>query len=199
MPGLDPNLIMHHLSINPGIKPVKQKLCKMNPHIALLVKAELRKLLDVGFVRAIDYAEWISNIVPISKPDKSIRVCTNFQDLNRACPKDDFPLPNIDIIVDLIAGHEMLSLMDGFSSYNQIKIAPEDQEKTTFTCPWGTYFWNVMPLGLKNVGATYQRAMTTIFHDMMHTIMEDYVDDILAKSRSRKDHLQVLDRVFSRM
>ena len=89
--------------------------------------------------------------------------------------------------------------MDGFSGYNQIKIAPEDQEKIAFTYPWGTYCWNVMPFSLKNAGATYQRAMTTIFHDMMHTIIEDYVDDILAKSRNRKDHLQVLEKVFSRM
>lgn len=197
--GLDPNIIIHHLSINLKIKPVKQKLQKMHPHVALLVKAELKKLLDVGFVRANDYAEWISNIVPISKPDKSIRVCIDFRDLNKACPKDNFSLPNIDIIVDLTTGHEILSLMDRFSHYNQIKITPEDQEKTAFTCPLGTYCWNIMPFGLNNVGATYQRAMTTIFHDMMHTIMEDYVDDILAKSRTRKIHLQVLDKIFTKM
>ena len=127
----------------------------MHPHIALLVKAELWKLLDVGFVSAIDYAEWISNIVPISKPDKSIRVCIYFQDLNKACPKDEFPLLNIDIIVDLMAGHEMFSLMDGFFGYNQIKIAPKDQENTAFTCPWGTYCWNIIPFSLKNASATY--------------------------------------------
>ena len=103
------------------------------------------------------------------------------------------------MIVDMTTRYEMYSLMDGFSGYNQIKITLEYQEKTTFTCPWGTYFWNVMPFGLKNVGATYQSEMTTIFHDMMHTIMEDYIDDILAKSRNRKDHLQVLDRIFNRM
>lgn len=140
MLGLDPQLLMHHLSIPKGIKLVKQKLRKMHPHIALMVKVELKKLLDVGFIRSIDYAEWISNIVPISKPDNSIRICTDFKDLNKACPKDDFPLPNIDIIVDLIVGHAMLSIMDGFSGYNQIKIAPEDQEKTTFTCPWGKFY-----------------------------------------------------------
>ena len=139
MPGLDPNLFMHHLSIAPGVKPVKQKLCKMHPYVALLVKVELEKLLKVGFIWAIDYAEWISNIVPISKHDKSIRVCTNFWDLNLACPKDDFPLPNIDMIMDMTAGYEMYSLMDGFSGYNQIKIGLEDQEKTTFTCAWGTF------------------------------------------------------------
>jgi len=111
----------------------------MHPHIALLVKEELKKLLDVGFIRAIDYPEWISNIVPVSKPDGQVRLCNDFRDLNKACRKDDFPLPNINIIVDLTAGHTMLSLMDGFSGYNQIKIAPEDQHKTTFTCPWGTF------------------------------------------------------------
>ena len=75
--------------------------------------------------------------------------------------------------------------MDGFSRYNKIKIAPEDQEKITFTCAWGTFCWNAMSFGLKNVGATYQRAMTTIFHDMMHMNMKDYVDDTLSKSQQR--------------
>ncbi|GLJ16865.1 hypothetical protein SUGI_0290680 [Cryptomeria japonica] len=101
MPGLDPDLVMHHLIVAEGAKPVKQKLRKMHPQIAVLVKTELKKLLDVGFIRPIDYAEWISNIVPIGKPKGGIRICTDFRDLNKACPKDDFPLPNIDIIVDL--------------------------------------------------------------------------------------------------
>lgn len=119
----------------------------MHPHVALLVKAELEKLLKEGFIIAIDYAEWISNIVPISKPDKSICVYIDFRDLNKACPKDDFPLPNIDMIVDMTAGYEMYSLMDGFSGYNQNKFEPKDQEKTMSTCAWGTFYWNVMPFG----------------------------------------------------
>ena len=86
------------------------------------------------------------------------------------------------MIVDMTVGYAMYSLMDGFSNYNQIKIAPKDQEKIAFTCAWGTFYWNVMPFGLKNVSATYQRAMTTIFHDMMHKNMEDYVENTLAKS-----------------
>jgi len=80
----------------------------------------------------------------------------------------------------------MLSLMDGFSRDNQIRIVEEDQDKTSFICPWGTYCWVVMPFGLKNAGATYQRAMTVIFHDLFHTIMEDYVDDILGKAKTRE-------------
>ena len=130
------------------------------------------------------YASWISNIVPISKKNGSICICINFGDLNKACPKDDFPLPNIDTIVDLIVGHSMFSLMYGLSRYNWIRIAPKDHEKIAFTCAWGTFCWNVMPFGLKNAGATYQRAMTTIFHDMMHIFMEDDVDDILSKSHT---------------
>lgn len=199
MPGLNPDLIMHHLNVDLKAKPVKQKLRKMHPHIALLVKIELKKLLEVGFIRPVAYPEWVSSIVPVSKLDKSIRVCTDFKDLNKACQKDDFPLPNIDIIMDLSVGHEMFSLMDGFSGYNQIRIAPEDQEKTTFTRAWGTYYWNVMPFGLTNARATYQRAMMIIFHDMMHTFMEDYVDDILAKSYTRKEHLNILSKIFDRL
>ena len=118
MLGLDSNLIMHHLSIAPGVKLVKKNLRKMHPHIALLVKVELEKLLGAKFIRAIAYAEWISNIVPISKHDKTIRVCINFRDVNKAYLKDDFPLPNIDIVVDMIVGYEIYSLMDGFFRYN---------------------------------------------------------------------------------
>ena len=88
----------------------------MHPHVALLVKAELEKLLKVGFIREIDYVEWISNIVPFSKHDKSMHVCIEFQDLILACPKDEFPLQNIDMIVDMTVEYEMYSLMDGFSS-----------------------------------------------------------------------------------
>lgn len=168
----------------------------MNPHVALLAKEKLKKLLDVGFIKRINYVGWISNIVPISIPDKSIRICTNFRDLNKACLKDDFLLPSIDTIMDLTTGHAMLSLMDCFSSYIKIKIAPEDQDKINFACPWGTYYWNVMPFSLKNAGVIYQGEMTTIFHYMMHTFIEDYVDDWLAKSFTREGYLEILDKIF---
>ena len=133
-------------------------------------------MLEVKFIHPIDYPKWVSNIVPVGKAFRGICVCSDFQDLNLACPKDDFPLPNIDIIVDLTVEHEMLSLMDGFFDYNQIKIVEEDQHKMAFTTPWGTFCYQVMPFGLKNAGTTYQCAMTTIFHDLVHVIMEDYVD-----------------------
>lgn len=91
----------------------------------------------------------------MAKPTGGICICTDFRDLNKACPKDDFPIANIDMIMDLTVGYVMLSLMDGFFRYNQIKIAPKDEYTTTFTCPWGTYYWNVISFGLKNLGDTY--------------------------------------------
>lgn len=137
--GIDLEVVVHHLIVYLEAKPIKKKLRKMHPQIVLLVKFELQKLLDVGFIRPIDYPEWVSNLVPVSKPTGGIKICIDFRDLNKASSKDDFPLLNIDIIVDLVAGHEMLSLMDGFSGYNQIMITKEDQHKTAFTFPWGTY------------------------------------------------------------
>ena len=134
MLGLDTELIMHHLSIALDVNPVKKKLRKMHHHVALLVKVELENLLKANFIRAIDYVEWISIIVPISKHEKSVQVCTDFRDLNKAFQKDEFPLPNIDMIVDMKVGYDMYSLMDGFSSCNQIKIAPKDQEKMAKMC-----------------------------------------------------------------
>ncbi|RVW62073.1 Transposon Ty3-I Gag-Pol polyprotein [Vitis vinifera] len=109
---------------------------------------------------------------PCSQKDGKVRVCVDFRDLNKASPKDDFPLPHIDMLVDSTAGHSMLSFMDGFSGYSQILMAPEDMEKTSFITEWGTYCYRVMPFGLKNAGATYQRAATTLFHDMMHRDVE---------------------------
>lgn len=109
MPGLDLELVLHHLPLLLGIKPYKQKLRKMHPQITLLVKVELQKILGVGFIRPIDYVEWISNLVPVTKPTGVIRICMDLRDLNKASPKDDFPLPNIDMIIDLTVGNEVLT------------------------------------------------------------------------------------------
>ncbi|MCR2847965.1 reverse transcriptase family protein [Weizmannia coagulans] len=135
-------------------------------------------------------------MVPVAKKDRRVHVCVDFRDLNRANLKDDFPLPHIDMLVDSIAEHEMLSFMDGFSWYNKILIAPNDREKTTFITEWGTYCYRVMSFGLKNAGATYQRAATTIFHNMMHHDVEVYVDDMIVKTRSRDTHFTAFEAFF---
>ena len=109
----------------------------------------------------------------------------DFRNLNKACPKDEFPLPNINLIVDSAVGSSMFSFMDGYSGYNQIRMAAKDAEKTAFRTPIGNFYYTVMPFDLKNTGATYQRTMTAIFHDMMHKEMEYYVEDIVVKSKTR--------------
>ena len=134
-------------------------------------------------------AEWIANVVPVPKKDGKLRICVDFRDLNKACPKDDFPLPHIDVIMDNIVSGALMSFMDGFSGYNQIKMAPRDMTKTTFTTEWGIYCYIVMPFGLKNAGATYQRMATTLLHDMMHNEVEVYVDDMIVKSKKREGHI----------
>ena len=140
----------------------------------------------------VEYSEWLANVVPIPKKDSKVKVCVDFRDLNKASPMDDFPLPHINMLVDSTAWHAMLSFMDGFSGYNQIMMAPEDREKTSFITEWGTYCYRVMPFGLKNAGATYQRAATALFYDMMHRDVEVYVDDMVVKSCDKADHWAVL-------
>lgn len=144
--------------------------------------------MEVGFIRSIDYSKWMANIVLV-----------NFRDLNKLYTKNNFPLPNIDMIIDSLAGYEMLSFMEDFLGYNQIKINESDQYKIAFRTPWGKFCYKVMPFGLKNAGATYQRAMIAIFHDFIHKIVELYVDDIMIKYKNKEDHVKDLKATFERM
>jgi hypothetical protein len=123
----------------------------------LKVKAEIQKQWEAGFLDVVQYPQSVANVIVVPKKDGRIRVCVDYRDLNKASPKDDFSLPHIDILVDNATRNATYSFMDGFSSYNQIRMAEEDKEKTTFVTPWGTFCYKVMPFGLKNVGATYQR------------------------------------------
>ena len=138
-------------------------------------------------------------IVPVLKKDSKVRMCVDYRDLNRASTKDNFPLPHIDTLVDNTTKNSLFSFMDDFSEYNQIRMAPEDQEKTTFITIWGTFCYKVMPFGLKNVGATYQRAMVTLFHNMMHKEIEVYVDNLIAKSREDESHIENLQKLFEKL
>ena len=145
------------------------------------------------FLSVVEYPEWLANVVPVPKKDDKVRVCVDFRDLNKANLKDDFSLPHIDMLVDSIVDHLILSFMDKFSRYIQILMALEDMEKMSFITEWGTYCYRVMSFGLKNVGATYQRATTTIFQDMMHWDVKVYVDDMIVKSRDKVDHVAALE------
>jgi hypothetical protein len=195
MPGIDPAIVVHEIKTYPGAKPVWQRLRPVHPRKAAAIKLEVEKLLKAGFIYPVALTEWVSNPVPIDKKGGSIRVCVDYQDINKACPKDNFPTPFVDQIVDDCAGSEIFSLMDGFSGYNQINIAPEDQHKTDFICPWGTFAYRKLPFGLKNAGATFQRAMSYAFHDIKH-IVQPYLDDFPAHSLRRVDHPNHLRAIF---
>ena len=124
-------------------------------------------------------------------------MCIDFTDLNKACPKDSFPLPSIDRLVDASAGHHVLSFMDAFSGYNQIMMDPSDQKKTAFITEEGLYCYKVMPFGLKNAGATYQRLVNKVFADKIGRSMEVYVDDMLVKSPTVEQHIKDLTETFA--
>ena len=140
----------------------------MRVEVQQKVREEIIKRLEAGFIRVVEYQKWVSNIVPVMKKDGKVRMCYDYRDLNKVSPKDHFPLPHIDMVIDNAARHKSYSLVDGYSGYNPIWMDIDDMEKTTFTTLWGTYCHTVMPFGLRNASATYQRAMVTLFHDMMH-------------------------------
>jgi hypothetical protein len=197
MPGIDPRIVEHEITMYPDAKPIRQKLHPVNSKKAAAIKFEVEKFLKAWFIYPIHLTQWVSNPVPVNKKQGTICVCIDFHDLNKACPKDNFPTPFIDQIIDECVGCEAFSFMDGFSGYNQIQIKPEGQHKTTFICPWGTFKYRKMPFGLKNDGATFQRAMYFSFHDLKH-IVKAYIDDLESRSQKRMDHPTHLRLIFER-
>ena len=146
------------------------------------IAEKVRELLEAGFIREVYYPDWLANMVMVKKANGKWRMCVDFTDLNRACPKDSYPLPQIDTLVDSTTRHELLSFMDAFSGYNQIKMNEEDQERISFVTSQGLFCYKVMPFGLKNTGATYQRLMNKMFTDQIGRNVQVYVDDMLVKS-----------------
>ena len=132
----------------------------------------------------------------VKKANGKWRMCVDFTDLNKACPKDSYPLPRIDQLVDSMAGHQLLSFMDTFSGYNQIKMGETDQEKTSFVTSQGLFCYKVMPFGLKNAGATYQRLVNHMFRPQIGRNVEVYVDNMLVKSIDEGSHLDDLQETF---
>nr|AAX95392.1 Reverse transcriptase (RNA-dependent DNA polymerase), putative [Oryza sativa Japonica Group] len=202
MLGLSRELVKHRLSIKPGFRPYKQPPCRFNPLLYDRVKEEIDRLLKAGFIRPCRYAEWVSSIIPVEKKgSRKIRVCIDFRDLNKATPKDEYPMPIADMMINDASGHKVISFLDGNAGYNQIFMAEEDMYKTAFRCPGfvGLFEWVVMTFGLKNAGATYQRAMNLIFHDSLGIILEIYIYDIVVKSDGMEGHIADLRLAFERM
>ena len=182
MGGVDPVMITHKLNVNPSFKSVKQKRRSFAPERQKEINEEVGKLLQAKAIREVEYPEWLANVALVKKSNGKWRLCIDFTDINRACPKDSFPLFRIDLIVDAMAGHELLSFMDSFSGYNQISMDPNNQKNTSFFTNQRTYCYQVMPFGLKNAGATYQRLVNRMFQKQIGTFMEVYTDNMLVKS-----------------
>jgi hypothetical protein len=200
MPGLDRSIVEHRLPLKKGFRPFQQRARQMKAEVLEEVKKEVEKMLEVGFIRPCRYAEWISSVVTVQKKDGRWQVCMDFRDLNRATPKDEFSMPIAETLINAAAGYKILSFMDGNAGYNQIFIAPEDIHKTAFRVPGavGLFEYVVMTFGLKNAGATYQRAMNYIFHDLIGKLVEIYIHDVVVKSASVEGHLEDVRQVLER-
>ncbi|CAL8993245.1 unnamed protein product [Prunus brigantina] len=214
--GISPTMCMHRILLEEGAKPTREPQRRLNPNMKEVVRAEVLKLLDVGVIYPISDSKWVSAIHVVPKrrgvtvvknehkelvetrPATSWRVCTDYRKLNSDTRKDYFPMPFIDQMLEQLAGHTYYCFLDGYSGYNQIVIAPEDQEKTTFTCSFGTFAYRRMPFGLCNAPATFQRCMLAIFSDMIERFIEVFMDDFSVFGSSFDNCLNHLFLVLQR-
>ncbi|GKB89549.1 reverse transcriptase domain-containing protein [Tanacetum coccineum] len=214
--GIDPKFCTHKILMEDDYKPVVQMQRRVNPKIHEVIKKEVIKLLDAGLIYPISDSPWVSPVHCVPKkggmtvvmnddneliPTRLVtgwRVCIDYRKLNDATRKDHFPLPFMDQMLERLAGNEFYCFLDGFSGYFQIPIDPQDQEKTTFTCPYGTFAYKRMPFGLCNAPGTFQRCMTAIFHDMIERTMEVFMDDFSVFGDNFSKCLDNLDKMLNR-
>jgi hypothetical protein len=195
--GVNRDVIEHSLNVDPSFRPRKQRLQKMSKDKAEGARKEVKRLLSAGVIREVKYPEWVANTVMVKKANGKWRMCIDFTDLNKACPKDEFPLPRIDSLVDAAASSELMSLLDCYSGYHQIWMKKEDEPKTSFITPSGTYFYLRMPEGLKNAGGSFSRMTTKVLHSQIGRNVLTYVDDIIVKSTKQENHIADLQETFA--
>ncbi|CAN6712720.1 unnamed protein product [Malus baccata var. baccata] len=214
--GISPTTCMHRIFLEEGAKPTREAQRRLNPPMMEVVKKEIIKLLDCGVIYPISDSRWVSPVQVVLKKsgvtmvknaeDELVptriqtgwRVCIDYRKLNNTTRKDHFPLPFIDQMLERLAGHSFYCFLDGYSGYNQIVIAPDDQEKTTFTCPFGTFAYRRMPFGLCNAPATFQRCMVSIFSDFIEKIIEVFMDDFSVFGDSFDGCLENLTLILKR-
>ena len=194
MAGINPVHASHKLNVIPLAKPVRHRVRCFHPDCHQVIQVYVDNTFRVGFIREIKYWEWLANVVVVPKNFGKWRVCVDYTDLNEACSKDSFPLPQIDHIVDASTRQGMLSFLDAFSGYHQIPMHSPDTEKTTFITR--LFYYNGMLFGLKNVGAMYQRLVTKMFRPLLRKTIEVYIDDMLVKSKGRSDHAKHMQDAF---
>lgn len=150
------DFFQHEIRLKPDEKPYRKKQRPANPTFQPKLHEELMKLREGGIIKPIIYSTWVSNLVPIIKKNGDIRLCVDFRNLNISSLKDNYPIPNMEAMLQRVIGCELLSMMDGFSGYNQVKVNELEQYKIVFTTPWGTYVYIRMPFGITKIGVTFQ-------------------------------------------
>jgi hypothetical protein len=195
--GVNRDVIEHTLNVDPSFRPRKQRLRKMSDEKSEGAQNKVKRLLSVGVIREVTYPEWLANTVMVKKANGKWRMCIDFTDLNKACPKDEFPLQRIDSLVDTAASSELMSLLDCYSGYHQIWMKKEDEPKTSFITPNGTYCYLRMPEGLKNAGESFSRMTTKVLHSQIGRNVLTYVDDIIVKNTKQENHIADLQETFA--
>src|SRR5947199_2672169 len=214
--GIHTSFRMHRILLEENHKPSVEHQRRLNPNMQEVVKKEILKLLDSGIIYSISDSQWVSPVHVVPKkggmtviknekneliPTRTVtgwRMCIDYRKLNTATRKDHFPLPFIDQMLEGLANHSFFCYLDGYSGFFQIPIHPDDQEKTTFTCPYGTFAYRRMPFGLCNAPATFQRCMMAIFSDLIEKVMEVFMDDFSVYGSSFDDCLVNLTKVLQR-
>ena len=195
-PGVDSNFICHYLNVNPSITPRRQPPRRPSKEHVEAVKNEVTILKQAGAIKEVFYPQQLADTVVVKKKTGKWRVCVDFTNLNKACPKDPFPRSQIDQLVDATVGHPWMSFLDAFQGYHQRPLALDDQEKTVFVTLVGNYHYKVMPFGLKNARSTYQWMMTKMFEPRLGRNVEVYIDDMVVKSKLVSEHVGDLTSIF---
>jgi hypothetical protein len=183
--------------MKPQIKPFQQKLRKMHLNLEPQVKAELNKLLTVRIIFPVSHTQCIANLELVRKKNGDIKLCVDFRNLNKASEKDNYLVPPMEHILQCVSGSEMFSLLDGFSSYNQLLVAHDDQLKIAFRMKWRTYAYKKMPFRLINIGVTFQRVVDIAFRGLIGNCVVVYLDDFIMFSKDKKYYVSHLRKIFN--
>jgi hypothetical protein len=198
MSAVSQDRIEHSLNVDSKAKPIKQKLWRFRKDKKEAIRVEVTWLLVAGFIKEVYHSDWLANLVLVRKKNNEWRMCIDYIDLNKHCPKDPFGLPLIDEVVDSTAGCELLSFLDCYSGYHQIALNKDDQIKTSFITPFSAYCYMTMSFGLKNAGATYQRAIQECLEkEIQDELVEAYVDDIVVKTKESHSLIDDLTCTFA--
>jgi hypothetical protein len=188
MPKIQREVTEHKLIIDPSFKPIKQKERRYTPKMCEAIWQEVNILLEVGFIMRVDYLSWLANSVLVEKSDGSCCMCIDYTSLNKVCPKDEYPLPQICQIVETTTLCQLLSFLNGYSGYHQISLTTDDEENTVFITPFGIFCCRKMVFGVMNEeGATYQKGIYIILETQIGQNVEAYIDDEVVKSKKRGD------------